>query len=69
MRLNIEISKSAVLLAKNIKAARKKMLQMIFVVIFAIYLFTQNDSVNGMSENVAPRRVLTKMAALVFHRI
>ena len=41
MRLNIEISKSAVLLANNIKAAGKKMLQMIYVVIFAIYSFTQ----------------------------
>ena len=39
-RLYIESSKSAVLRANNIKAARK-MLQMIFVVIFTFYSFSQ----------------------------
>ena len=29
----------------------------------------KNDSVNGMPENVASMRILTKMAASVFHRI
>ena len=29
----------------------------------------KSDSVNGMPENVASRRILTKMAASVFHRI
>ena len=47
----------------------EKMLQMIFVKIFALYAFTQNDSVSGMPENVASRRILTKMAASEFHRI
>ena len=45
------------------------MLQMIFVTNFALYLFTQNDSVSGIVENVASRRILTKMAASVLHRI
>ena len=66
----MEISKSAVLLANEHQSNQKKMLKMIFVFIFAMYSFTQkNDSVNGMSENVALRRILTKMAASVFHRI
>ena len=30
---------------------------------------SKNDSVNGMPENVASRRILTKTAASVFHRI
>ena len=29
----------------------------------------KNDSVTGMPENVASRRILTKMAASVVHRI
>ena len=48
----------------------EKMFKMICVVIIAMYSFTQkNDSVSGMSVNVALRRILTKMAASVFHRI
>ena len=40
-----------------------------------LYMFSlcnrsrENESVNGIPENVAARRILTKMAASVFHRI
>ena len=36
---------------------------------FRMYSFTQKRLVNGMHENVASRRTLTKMTASVFHRI
>ena len=41
MRLNIEILKSALVLANEHQSDQKKMLQMSFVYIFAMYLFTQ----------------------------
>ena len=65
----MEISKSAVLLANEHQSDQKKCFKIIFVLIFAMYSFTQITTVNGMSENVALRRILTKMAASVFHRI
>ena len=34
-----------------------------------MYSFTKNEAVIGMPENVASRRILTKMAASLFHRI
>ena len=45
------------------------MLQMIFVYIFTMQSSRKNDSVIGMPENIASRRILTKLAASVFHRI
>ena len=41
MRLNVEISKSALLLANEHQSDQKKMLQMIFVKKFATYSLTQ----------------------------
>ena len=41
MRLNMEISTPAVLLAIEHQSDQEKMLQMIFVIIFAMYSFTQ----------------------------
>ena len=41
MRLNMEISKSALLLANEHRSDQKKNLQMIFAWIFAMYSFTQ----------------------------
>ena len=41
MRLNMEISKSAVLLANEYQSDQEKVLQMIFVKTFAMYSFTQ----------------------------
>ena len=55
-------------LQMNIKATREND-KMIFVYIFAMYLFTQKDSINGMPENIASRKILTKMEASIFHRI
>ena len=67
----MEISKSAVLLANEHQSDQKKMLhvQMIFEKFSLCIRSRKNDSVNGMPENVASRRILTKMAASVFHRI
>ena len=65
----MEISQSVVLIANKHQSEQKKKLQMIFVKMFAMYSFTQNDSVNEMPENVASRRILTKMVISVFHRI
>ena len=69
MRLNIEISKSAVLLTKEHKSDQKKIMQMISYKFSLCIGSRKNDSVSGMLENVASRRILTKMAASVFHRI
>ena len=65
----MEILKSAVLLSNEHQSDQKKLLQMLFLYIFAMYSFTQNDSVSGIPVNVAPRRILTKMADSVFQRI
>ena len=66
----MEISKSAVLLAYE-HQSNQKIVTNAFRINFC-YVFIRshkNDSVNGMPENVASRRILTKMAASVFHRI
>ena len=34
-----------------------------------VFVHAKNDSANGMPENVASKRILTKMAAPIFHRI
>ena len=65
----MEISKSAVLLANEHQSDQKKMLQMVFVYIFLCICSRKTTLFNGMPENVASRRILTKMAASVFHRI
>ena len=65
----MEISKSAVLLANEHQSVRKKCYKW-FSYKFALCICSRKkDSVNGMPENVAPRRILTKMAASVSHRI
>ena len=65
----MKISKSAVILANEHKSNQKKMLQIISYKFSICIRSHKNDSVNGIPENVAPRRILTKMAASVFHRI
>ena len=49
--------KSAVLLANEQQATRKNTLQMIFVKFSQCIRSRKNDSVNGMPENVASRRI------------
>ena len=69
VRLNMEISKSAVLLANEHQDDQKNCYKW-FSHKFSLCISShKNDSVKGMSENVASRRILTKMAASVFHRI
>ena len=65
----MEISKSAVLLANEHQSDQKKCYKR-FSYKFSLCIHSRkNDSVNGMPAIVASRRVLTKMAASVFHRI
>ena len=65
----MEISKSAVLLANEHQRDQKKCYKLFSYTFSLCSRSHKNDSVNGMSENVASRRILTKMAASVFHRI
>ena len=65
----MEISKSAVLLANEHLKRPEEMLQIIFVTFSLCNRSRKNDSVIGMPENTASRRILTKMAASVCHRI
>ena len=65
----MEISKSAVLLANEHRSDQKKMLQMILYEFLLCIRSRKNDSVIGMPENVASRRILITMTASVFHRI
>ena len=69
MGLDIEISKSAVLLANEHQRDQKKCYKLFSYTFSLCSRSHKNDSVNRMSENVASRRILTKMAASVFHRI
>ena len=65
----MEISNSAVLLANELQSDRKNVTND-FRINFSLCIRSRkNDSVNGMPENVASRRILTKMTASVFHRI
>ena len=67
--LNMEISKSALFLANEHQSDQKKCNKW-FSYEFSICIRSRkNDSVNGMPENVASRRILTKMTASVFHRL
>ena len=53
----------------NIKATRKNVTNDFRKKIRSVFVHAKNDSVSGIVENVASRRILTKMAASVFHRI
>ena len=65
----MEISKSAVLLANEHQSDQKKCYKWFSYTFSLFNRPRENDSVIGMPENVASRRILTKMAASVFHRI
>ena len=69
MRLDMEISKSADFLANEHQSDRQKCYKR-FSYIFSLRIRSRKiDYVNGMPENVASRRILTKVAASVFHRM
>ena len=51
----------------NIEATRKKCYKRFSYESSLCIRSRKNDSVNGMPEKVAPRRILTKMTASVFH--
>ena len=63
------ISKSAVLLANEHQSDQNKCHEWFSFKFSLCICSRKNDSVTGMPENVASRRILTKMAASVFHRI
>ena len=67
----MEILKSAVLLLANEhQSNQKKNVTNDFRINFRyVFVHAKNGAVNGMPENVARGRILTKMAASVFHRI
>ena len=65
----MEISKSAVLLANEHQSDQKKSYKLFSYKFSLCIRSRKNDSVNGMPENAASRRNLTKMAASEFHRI
>ena len=53
----------------NIKATRRNVTNDFHIHFHYVIVHAKNDSVIGMPENVASRRILTKVAASVFHRI
>ena len=65
----MEILKSAVLLANEHQSDQKKCYQWFSYKFLLCIRSRKNDSVNGLPENVASRRTLTKMTAWVFQRI
>ena len=65
----MKISKSAILLANEHQSDQKNVTNAFPINFRHVFVHTKNDSVNGMPENVASRRILTEMAASVFHRI
>ena len=65
----MEISKSAVLLANEHQSDQKKCYKYFSYKFSLCIRSRKNDSVNEMPENIATRRILTKMVASVFHRI
>ena len=70
MRLNMEISKSAVLLANEHQSDRKKCYKIMIFTQFSLCIRSRkNNSVNRIPENIASGRSLTKLAASVFYRI
>ena len=60
MRLNIEILKSAVILANEHQSNQKKFYQCFSYKFSLCNRSRKNDFVNGMPENVAPRRIKPK---------
>ena len=69
LHVNMEISKTAVLIANEHQCDQKKCYKC-FSYTFALCNRThKNDYVNGMPEDVASRRIFTKMAASIYHRI
>ena len=69
MRFNIEISKSAVLLATEHQSDQKKKYKLFSYRFSLCIRLRNNGAVSGMPENVASGKILTTMAASVFHRI
>ena len=65
----MEISKSAVLLANEHRSDRKNNTIDFRINFRFVFVHAKKNSVNGMPDNVASRRILTKMAASIFHRI
>ena len=65
----MEISKSAVLFANIHQSDQKKCYKGFSHKFSLCFQPRKIDSVNGMPENVALRRILTKMATSEFHRI
>ena len=64
----MDILKSAVLLANEHQSDQKKCYKRFSLKFSLCIRSRKNDPVNGMPEIVASRRILTKMAASVFHR-
>ena len=69
MRLNLEISKSAVLFANEHQSDQKKRDKLFSYTFLLCICSCKKDAVIGMPENVASGKILTKMAASVFYRI
>ena len=65
----MEFSKSALLLANEHRSDQKKCHKRFSYEFSLCIRSRKNDSVNGMPEKVASRRILTKMTASVFHRL
>ena len=65
----MEISKSAALLANEHQSDQKNVTSDFFYKFSLCIRSRKNDFVNEMPENVASRRILTKMPASVFHKI
>ena len=63
------ISKSAVLLANEHQSDQEKCFKCFWYTFSLCIRSLKNESVNEMPENVASRRILSKMVASVFHRI
>ena len=53
----------------NIKATRRNVTNVFLYTFSLCNRSRKNDSVIGMTENVVSRRILTKLAASVFHRM
>ena len=65
----METSKSAGLLAHEHQSDHKNVTNDLRIIFLLCICSRKKDAANGMPENVASGRILTKMAALVFHRI
>ena len=53
----------------NIEATRKNVTNDFRMNFRYVFVHAKNDSGNGMPENVASRRILTKMTVSVFHKL